>query len=105
MTVEGIKHPQRKLKPAARQDIYLIFKEAITNIQKHSNATKVIIHITETQKGTQLFLSNNGSTMGKGKSTGLGLDNIKMRVAALKGSIVIDHKTGFHITIALPFKL
>jgi signal transduction histidine kinase len=43
--------------------------------------------------------------MGKGKSTGLGLDNIKMRVAALKGSIVIDHKTGFHITIALPFKL
>ncbi|MGL4631421.1 MAG: two-component regulator propeller domain-containing protein, partial [Leadbetterella sp.] len=67
------------INPEVRQNIYLIFKEAVTNICKHSNAGHV--HILLKQNGSQFLLSihDNGTPLPINASAGSGLSNMKLR--------------------------
>ena len=63
-----------------RQEIYLIFKEAVNNIVKHSNATEVSICFYYNKAALLLKMENNGLFADeKVSSIGQGLKNIKMR--------------------------
>lgn len=84
-----------------RGEIYLIFKEAINNIAKHSNATHVEIFYRFNDKHLHLKISNNGVKESISDiSTGQGLDNMKMRAGKI-GATISAEKTGGHFIVEL----
>jgi len=91
----------KKLNPNCRRNLYLIFKEAITNILKHSNAKNVVISIS-TRKGSCKFsIQDNGNKAVK-TSTGQGLANMKMRSEEINAQLQINTVNGFSIDVILP---
>ncbi|MEG0378943.1 MAG: sensor histidine kinase, partial [Eubacterium sp.] len=78
-----------------------IIKEALSNVVKHSNASKITIMIREHPALYQLMIEDNG-TVKKTSKEGLGLENMADRVEALGGSINIKQENGFCIFISIP---
>lgn len=71
-----------------RGEIYLIFKEAVHNIAKHSEATKVDIVYQISDRNFLLRITNNkASGTVNQQSTGQGLSNMKMRATKIGASI------------------
>lgn len=75
-----------KLKPtlAERKNIYLIFKEAINNIAKYSEANKVEITLTRRDDYFAMKISDNGKGFNINQAfTGNGLNNMSQRASSL----------------------
>ncbi|WP_406024582.1 two-component regulator propeller domain-containing protein [Winogradskyella sp.] len=101
----NIKNPTKKLPAQTKQHIFLIYKEAITNILRHSDATNVIVTITNDSNGCQFVIKDNGSKKESYKSTGLGLSNMVMRAEKIKGSLQFQKEDGFGVHLKLPFQM
>ena len=59
LTFEGEEFIQR-LSPRKRIDLFLFYKECLTNIVRHSHATHVSTHLSATLKKTDLTITDNG---------------------------------------------
>ncbi|TXD51400.1 two-component system sensor with a ligand-binding domain protein [Polaribacter sp. IC066] len=105
LETSSIKHPNRKLSPQIKQNLFLICKEAITNIIRHSDANQVTISIVNQKKGSHFTIKDNGKNIGNCTSTGLGLLNMEMRAKQIKGKLKITKDAGFCIQVYLPFNL
>lgn len=82
-----------KLSPEFRQNLFLLYKELINNILKHSHAGVVDIVYKQSKDSFMLRIQNDGVTMPAATvSTGQGLRNIKMRAELLKGKATIKHE-------------
>lgn len=83
-----------------------VLKEAITNIEKHSDADKVTVIMRELERYYQLLIEDNGSnTPGKDEkimNEGIGLLNMEERVKSLSGIINFSFENGFRIFISIP---
>lgn len=77
-----------------------IFKEALNNIAKHSNANKATISCFEHPGFYQFAITDNGTNIGA-LNNGIGLSNMKNRVDACNGTMRIDTKNGFQIFIVI----
>lgn len=76
-----------------RGELYLIFKEAINNIARHSEATKVEILYQVNDPDFFLKISNNGAKDNLNDlSTGQGLSNMKMRAAKTGARILVKQE-------------
>jgi ligand-binding sensor domain-containing protein/two-component sensor histidine kinase len=83
-----------------RQNIYLIFKEAINNAAKHSKATKVDVNFERNDSTYKLKISDNGVGMPeKLRSGGHGLKNMRLRAERIKADIQIENTNGLTIII------
>lgn len=89
--------PPKKFKYA----ILAIAKEALTNTQRHSNATRFDIYLTEHPAFYQFILKDNGTNIAKDFSGGIGLENMQERVIQLGGDFHILTSDGFRIQIIL----
>lgn len=79
-----------------------IIKEAVTNMQKHSNADSAQITVREHPGFYHLEIRDNGSTDNLPESeNGIGLMNMKERVLALGGTIRFSTDNGFCINISI----
>lgn len=78
-----------------------IIKEAINNVQKHSNADRVDIIVKEHPALYQLLIQDNGTFSGKIDETGIGLSNMRERVESLGGNINLSNTNGFRIFISI----
>lgn len=88
--------------PEKRQNIYLIFKEAITNISKHSDARDVAILFREEPNKIYLLIHDDGSTDTIKATNGLGLKNMRMRAKAINGLCEITFDNGFKVELTVP---
>lgn len=84
---------------------YLVF-ELINNALKHSGGNKIFVQLIKHDNNLSLSVEDNGIGFDTKKSSeGLGLKNIKQRVAYLQGYIHIDvqpnHGTIFMIEIPI----
>lgn len=84
-----------------------ITKEALSNIMRHSGADKASVTIREHPAMYQLCIEDNGKGNAAGREAssptdGMGLSNMKERVAKLGGQIHISKETGFRILITIP---
>lgn len=95
---------KKYIEPDTRQNIYLIFKEAITNLVKHSNGTKADIEFTLTKKIIRLRIYDNGDSNEILKSEGLGLKNMNMRAEKIGGKLQIKHDKGFEVILEVDTK-
>lgn len=96
---EGISE-DKKLPVNVRQNIYLIFKEAVNNIAKHSGATEVKLFLKNSAQNFEMRIYDNGNgreLISEKKSTGHGLKNMKMRAERIGGKIEIKNVNGFEI--------
>ena len=86
-----------------RQNIYLIYKEAVTNIAKHSNADQVKISIIQTGKSVEMKIHDNGQVKAKEyKTTGLGSENMLMRAEQLNGQLTVNKENGYEVELKIP---
>ena len=82
-----------------RQNIYLIFKEAITNVIKHSNGDKVEIILKNQGADFIMKIKDNGLFKDKSyKTTGLGMSNMQRRAKQLGGHISLKKENGFEVS-------
>lgn len=88
--------------PNIRQQLYLIFKEAITNGIKHSKANHINAQLKKNNSMLQLSISDNGIGSNNINKSGLGLKNIKMRTEKIGGQLNISHKNGFQVDVSVP---
>ncbi len=79
-----------------------IVKEALSNIIKHSNATKVRLVLREHPSMFQLIIHDNGSVYHYHPDQGIGLKNMEERIENLKGHLQIQTTNGFKIFISVP---
>ncbi len=95
-----------KLSLDKRQHMYLVFKEAINNIAKHSNATEVHIKLTRDGLGLIMEVMDNGQNGSEPKSkTGHGIRNMAMRAERIGGNLEIDTSQGYCIRLHIyPFR-
>ena len=92
------------IRPDVRQNIYLLFKEAITNLLKHSNGDNVVIDFEKSGNLLSLRVFDNGTQNKIQKTEGQGLSNMKMRAKRVNGSLQIDQSKGFEILVKVPLK-
>lgn len=78
-----------------RRDFFLIFKEAVNNAAKYSQATKVEIRIARERGQLLLDIVDNGVGFTSTKETSSnGLKNMKARAEAMLGSVNITSEPG-----------
>jgi signal transduction histidine kinase len=95
-----------KLKLEYRRDIYLIFKETINNIGKHSGADHVEVDLTFTDNQLNLQVKDNGRGFNTTKNSDRnGLSNMKKRAEAMKGSLQVNSSPGDGCEIKLSLHL
>jgi len=95
-----------------RREVYLIFKECINNLVKHSGCTEaavvfsvggpwLVVSITDNGKGFEPASNGNASGMG-----GHGLSSMQRRANALGGSLEIDSgaSRGTNVTLKVPIR-
>ncbi|MGC4036361.1 MAG: sensor histidine kinase [Chitinophagaceae bacterium] len=86
-----------------RRNIFLCVKETLTNALKHSRATEITIDIS-VDENLKITIADNGIgfDIKKLRQFGNGIQNIRKRVAAIRGEIQFDGEKGTTTTITLP---
>ena len=93
----------KELTPDVRQNIYLIFKEAIHNIVKHSDADEVMITMKQKSKKLILTIDDNGNDLFQSSATssGQGLRNMHYRAKIIGAELEIFRSAGYHIKVSV----
>tara|TARA_R110000823_G_scaffold315703_1_gene450736 strand:- start:32702 stop:34405 length:1704 start_codon:yes stop_codon:yes gene_type:complete len=84
--------------------LYRIVQELISNILKHSQAKEANIQLTKGDESVNLIVEDDGigfDLKAVNKKTGIGLSNLKARVAKLNGNFHIDSGRGAGTTISI----
>ena len=85
--------------------LYRVIQEALTNISKHSQATKVRLSLTENHGEIYLKIEDNGvGFYPEENTTGFGLEGMRERVTALRGvfKLISEPKQGCKIEVKIP---
>ncbi len=94
---------ERNIKPNLRQTIYLIFKESITNIIKHSDTQEVSIFLSIERDSLCLDIKDKGGKQAKPESSGSGLQNMRSRAEALGGTYSFEYNgSGYQTLVNIP---
>lgn len=88
-----------------KRNVFLIYKEALNNIVRHSSATRVVIDIKR-QNGSFTFrISDNGKGFDTSiAETGSGLSSMRRRADHLPGILTVQSSPGEGTTISLRIK-
>lgn len=92
-----------QFKIESQTNLYGIILEALSNIEKHSQATEVVI--THNKKGSNITLSisDNGVGIDQNRVDGIGLLNMKQRARLLDGRCDIESsEVGTKVSIHFP---
>jgi two-component system NarL family sensor kinase len=98
-----------RLKPEASTALYRIAQEALTNVERHSGATRVEIRLWSERGRMRMTIADNGKGFGgagggdQPMSRGLGLRNMKERIGHFGGIFLVrSSDTGTTLTAMLP---
>jgi signal transduction histidine kinase len=96
---------QMNLSMEARKNLYLVFKEAINNLVKYSEANRASFSITSTKNNLVLLIRDNGKGFDPHQITeGNGLKNMRKRAEEIGGRFLIESEIGNGTTIQLILK-
>lgn len=97
---EGLEK-QSFINPLIRQNLYLILKESITNIIKHSDGNKVEVSLRKQNQQLTLSVKDNGHFKKQIPTDGLGLSNLKARAQKIGGHLDVLTLDGFEVKVVL----
>ncbi len=96
---------ETKLTLESRRNFYLIFKEALNNLVKYSQATRASITLTNENGLIKLAVRDNGVGFDVAQtSKGNGLLNMKNRAEEMKAQLIIESEKGSGTNVELIFK-
>ncbi len=81
----------------AEREIYYVLREALTNVTRHSHASRVEIHLKQKGDGLEVFLSDNGVGFHRGNvrnGLGFGLSAMEERIKKIGGDLFIKSAPG-----------
>jgi ligand-binding sensor domain-containing protein/signal transduction histidine kinase len=89
-----------------RRNIFLLIKEAIHNIIKHSEATRVQLSFHYQQNRLIIIVADNGKGIvaGKADEMGNGMKNMQQRIRQLNGKLFIKSNGGLTINFEIPIQ-
>lgn len=90
-----------EINPTIRRHVFLLLKECMHNILKHSKATNVTIDISLNEL-LKINISDNGVGIRENAPKGNGLQNMRMRINKLNGEMIINTENGTTITFCIP---
>ncbi len=97
----GISESQ-KLPANIRQNLYLIFKEAVNNVVRHSEASQVQISLEQQGQQFRLNIRDNGcGNSGTLRKSGHGLRNMQMRAERLGGELAVKQNGGLELDLTI----
>lgn len=84
-----------------RRNVFLVIKEALNNVLKHSGATKVTINLQHVAGGLKLLIQDNGKGIDfeKLRQFGNGLKNMQKRMEDIGVDFKIENSNGTLITL------
>ena len=89
-----------------RRNIYLLFKEAINNAVKYSNATLIELHVKDENEEVKITLQDNGNGFDKDSiKRGNGLTNMEQRAKEAGINLRIESVNGKGTLIAVSVKI
>lgn len=91
---------ENKLEVPVKENLYLIFKEAVNNISKYSNGDKVDISMRAENGEFKFQIHDNGTSGAGTKKTGHGLRNMVMRAKRIGSDIDVSTKNGFTVLVS-----
>jgi len=95
-----------KITPEIKRGIYLIFKETLNNISKHSGADKVKINVNVENNKFILTIDDNGKGFNLNDTySGNGINNIKSRADELSASLKIESEIGKGFSLVLKLQM
>ena len=99
--------PARPLPPEIRHNIFLVVKEALTNVLKHSAAPEVIIRAGVDRGTLEISVQDNGRGFAPGSKRiqGQGHGNMRRRAEATGGTLLIDSSPGNGTRVTLKVSL
>lgn len=100
--MDGI--PDMMVSGEIRKNVFLVVKEALNNILKHSKATEVNIALAKVPEGLSLFIQDNGVGIDgeKIRRFGNGLKNMRKRMEDMWIQFKIENNNGTLITLHYP---
>lgn len=78
-------------------------KEALTNVARHSNASRVEVDLHVTESIVRLSVHDNGTVKEKSQ-TGSGLRSLQLRSRSMGGSLSISRENGFLLVCVIPLE-
>ncbi|QFT93136.1 Signal transduction histidine-protein kinase/phosphatase DegS [Roseovarius sp. THAF9] len=99
---------RNRLDDDAKTALYRVAQEALTNIERHADATCVSVDVRGHKSGATLRISDNGRGLDLGRSLamnsqGLGLRNMQERIEQLDGTLrILSSKSGTVIEADVP---
>lgn len=88
--------------PLVENVLSMCLKEAVTNVVKHSNATKCEIAFHQNFKEVYLVVRDNGTGIVNKQKTGNGLKGMQERLEFINGSFKLENDSGTALTITIP---
>ncbi|NEV92751.1 two-component system sensor with a ligand-binding domain protein [Psychroflexus sp. YR1-1] len=95
----------KKINLNCKRNLFLIYKEAVTNIVKHSDANEVHIKITKKKAECIFEIKDNGKGENLKQGTGMGLANMKLRCDSMDAKLEFDMENGFGVRVNLPYSV
>ena len=98
-------HIDRRLPEPVEVTVYYVVSEALTNVAKHAQATRVQVTLEERGGELRLCISDDG-VGGADPSRGSGLVGLKDRVEAGGGTLTVESQpdAGTRLDIAIPLR-
>jgi YD repeat-containing protein len=89
---------------ATASALYFSVAELLTNVARHTDATRVRLRLTEDEHGFRLEVTDNGRGGAAVDGTGTGLAGLARRAAALDGTLDLSSPPGgpTAVTMTLP---
>lgn len=102
-----------RLSPAIETALYRMIQEALTNVTRHADATRVMLHLAVTATAVTATVSDNGhgfepaASISESGPSGIGLLGMTERAKLLGGSCRVDSTIGrgTSIDISLPLTI
>ncbi len=96
------------LSPDLQLALYRVAQEALTNIRKHAQATKVLLRLRYEENMLELVVLNNGKSMSEKSvklvGSGFGLLGVRERIELLGGNVTYgsEETEGYRVTVRVP---
>jgi signal transduction histidine kinase len=105
LEVEATLEKEPRLSLEAKDALYRVVQEALNNIVKHAQASRVAIHLQDDQQEIVLAVRDDGVGFDpQGEYPGIGLHTMRERVEKMGGELHIESAPGqgTHVRVRLP---
>jgi signal transduction histidine kinase len=85
-------------------NLFRIYKEALTNIIKHSRAKAVTVGLTVGKERLEMTIHDDGIGLDEKKGAGRGLKHMRIRAEELGGTLIVISEKGTAVRLSLPLR-